>query len=356
MSLAEPTNFGRKIKELKRLNKKGYSDLSAGLKLSRERIIALEESEREPTDTERLRFARFYNLPPEEFGLTQEAITRLASGETGPVSSSPAPAAPTYRSEPSPAPSNYRNERPTYSENPNQGSYRNERPTYNENPNQGNFRNERPTYSENGGNQGNFRNERPNYNNYNNNAGSNNNYYQPNRPSSNQNSNYRPNTNQNSNYRPNPTRPVGNSGGGMGRTETPSRPAPARENRPSTPKAPSRPKEKSADNGEPKPVIKYTAEQLGDIESAYLRKQRDLRVPLRFTFINGKEYTGTVVDFTPFTIHIIEEESGEEIILRKLAVAYYRKADAIEEAREKASSSSSDSDEQQLLQSRAESE
>jgi hypothetical protein len=37
------------------------------------------------------------------------------------------------------------------------------------------------------------------------------------------------------------------------------------------------------------------------------------------------------VDFTPFTIHIIEEATKEEVILRKLAVAYYRKSDALTE-------------------------
>ena len=78
--------------------------------------------------------------------------------------------------------------------------------------------------------------------------------------------------------------------------------------------------------------MKYTAEQLGDIESAYLRKQRDLRVPLTFTFLNGKEYTGVVTDFTPFTIHIQDVSTGQEVILRKLAMAYYRKADALSEA------------------------
>jgi len=84
--------------------------------------------------------------------------------------------------------------------------------------------------------------------------------------------------------------------------------------------------------------MKYTAEQLGDIESAYLRKQRDLKVPLKFTFMNGKEYTGVVTDFTPFTVHIQDATTGEEIILRKLAMAYYRKADAVEEARNAAQS------------------
>jgi len=83
--------------------------------------------------------------------------------------------------------------------------------------------------------------------------------------------------------------------------------------------------------------MKYTAEQLGDIESAYLRKQRDLKVPLKFTFLSGQEFTGVVVDFTPFTVHIIDSTSGEEVILRKLAMAFYRKADALEEAKSMAS-------------------
>jgi sRNA-binding regulator protein Hfq len=74
--------------------------------------------------------------------------------------------------------------------------------------------------------------------------------------------------------------------------------------------------------------MKYTAEQLGDIESAYLRKQRDLKVPLTFTFLNGKQYTGVVTDFTPFTIHIQDVETGQEVILRKLSMSYYRKAES----------------------------
>ena len=105
----------------------------------------------------------------------------------------------------------------------------------------------------------------------------------------------------------------------------PSTPAP----RPKAAPKPPRVMPVDADGQKTMGVIKYTAEQLGDIESAYLRKQRELRVPLRFTFLNGKEYIGVVTDFTPFTIHIEDTENNETVILRKLALAYYRKADAL---------------------------
>ncbi|MEI6047107.1 MAG: helix-turn-helix transcriptional regulator, partial [Chloroflexota bacterium] len=88
MSSFDSFNFGRKIKELKKVNKKGYADLTAGLKISRERIIQLEENEREPSETERRRFAAFYNLPPEEFG--------VGSSPTPPAPARPAPGNSTY--------------------------------------------------------------------------------------------------------------------------------------------------------------------------------------------------------------------------------------------------------------------
>jgi hypothetical protein len=334
MSSPEPFNFGRKIKDLKRINKKGYSDLQAGLKISRERIIALEENEREPTEQERLRFAQFYNIAPEELG--------LYSGN-GPVGIAQPPVNPNQVM-PAPTP------RPSYNNNPN---------TLNYNPNElnpnyapGNYAGPREPRPSNYGNErsGNFANSG------NERSG---NFINNNRVA--------PNPNQNPNYRPNPMR-SSNSGGpsrsanppinnmrSAAPSDTPKQNVPPRQAKPA---APPRSKEKEkTDNGEPKPVIKYTAEQLGDIESAYLRKQRDLKVPLSFTFLNGKEYTGVVVDFTPFTVHIIESGTGEEIILRKLAMAYYRKADAVEEARaqaEKAAQTKAEkTEEQPLLSSNA---
>ncbi len=316
MSSAEPLNFGRKIKDLKRLNKKGYSDLCAGLKISRERIVALEENEREPSDTERLRFANFYNLPPEELGLYPGITDKTDASVAVPASvvNSPAPVSRPYVA---PAPPN-----------PGVG---NANPNYaNQADNQGNFAPPpRPT------NYGNNT-ERPNPGN--------------NRPA--------PSSN-NPNFRPAPAaRPVPTGGSNAPRPPMQPRPPASPSNAPRPQAAPKPKKEKTEDNGEPKPVIKYTAEQLGDIESAYLRKQRDLKVPLKFTFLNGKEYTGVVTDFTPFTVHILESGTGEEVILRKLAMAYYRKADALDEAQAEKAAAQSKAEktvEQPLLQS-AESE
>ncbi|NWJ44671.1 MAG: hypothetical protein HXX08_02215 [Chloroflexi bacterium] len=223
MSSSEAFNFGRKIKELKKQHKKGYVDLTADLKISRDRIIQLEEGEREPTDVERQKFAAYYNLPLDEFT------------PQNPPQPAPSQAAPRLNNNPAP--------RPTQAA-------------------PGNF-SPRPAIS--------------------------------NPPAS----------------RPAP-------------------PAPRPTN-----KAEGKNSSDAKEGGEQsKPVMKYTAEQLGDIESAYLRKQRDLKVPLTFTFLNGKEFTGVVVDFTPFTVHIIDQETKQEIILRKLAMAFYRKADAFAEANE----------------------
>jgi hypothetical protein len=341
MSSPEPFNFGRKIKDLKRINKKGYADLQAGLKISRERIIALEENEREPSEQERLRFAQFYNITPEELG--------LYSGPAPIGIAQPQPPINPNQVMPTPTP------RPSYNNNPNQANYNSNdlNPNYNAPGNYAGPREPRPSNygNERSGNFGNSGNERSgNFGNSGNERSGNFN-----------NNRVAPNPNQNPNYRPNPMR-SGNAGGPTRPTSPPMnnmRPAPSeapKQNVPprqAKPAASPRPKEKEkTDNGEPKPVIKYTAEQLGDIESAYLRKQRDLKVPLSFTFLNGKEYTGVVVDFTPFTVHIIETGTGEEIILRKLAMAYYRKADAVEEARaqaEKSAQSKAEKTEEQPL-------
>ncbi len=289
MSSSEPINFGRKIKELKRINKKGYAELSAGLKISRERIQQLEENEREPTETERRRFAEFYSLPVEEF-------------EIGP-SANRAPVAP----RPNPSYNSGFQERPTnYQERPNNFQERptnyQERPPNNFQERQGGFQ-ERP---------GNF--QRPA-------AGGGFGGGQP-RPAGG--GQPRPG----SGPAGGPPRPGPGGGGGQAPRPGGPRPDQQRPPRPAGEAGEAR-EPKEPKSTEPRPVMKYTAEQLGDIESAYLRKQRDLKVPLTFTFLNGKEYTGVVTDFTPFTIHIQDVDTGQEVILRKLAMAYYRKYDAV---------------------------
>jgi len=64
-----------------------------------------------------------------------------------------------------------------------------------------------------------------------------------------------------------------------------------------------------------------------DHEAAYLREQRDAGAPFMFKLFNGEQITGTVSDFTPYTI-TIRTDAGEEMVLRKLSIAYYRRQSA----------------------------
>ena len=399
MSSSEAFNFGRKIKDLKRTYNKTYAELTSGLKISRERIIQLEENEREPTEIERRRFAEFYSQPPEELGLP--GVSPVGGGIPTPRPPvSPIRPTPTgYNQPPIDRPPYIPPGQPGFVND--QGGYPNDRGGYGGNPERGNYgAPERGGYGAPERNYGGGGYDRGNYGGggYDRPGGANR-YENDRRPmggggydqggydSRDNRGNYEPrqggydrgNTYDRGNYEPRqpgnfqdrpprgpsnfqdrpqrgpgnfqdrpqrgpgnfqdrPQRGPGNfqdrpqrppqRGGDDG--ERPAKPAPKPAPRPRA--------EKSANSGEPKPVMKYTAEQLGDIESAYLRKQRDLKVPLKFTFMNGKEYTGVVTDFTPFTVHIQDVTTGEEIILRKLAMAYYRKADAVEEARNAAQS------------------
>lgn len=64
-----------------------------------------------------------------------------------------------------------------------------------------------------------------------------------------------------------------------------------------------------------------------DHEAAYLREQRDAGAPFMFKLFNGEQITGTVSDFTPYTI-TIRTDAEEEMVLRKLSIAYYRRQPA----------------------------
>jgi sRNA-binding regulator protein Hfq len=61
-----------------------------------------------------------------------------------------------------------------------------------------------------------------------------------------------------------------------------------------------------------------------DREAAYLRQQRDANATFSFKLFNGEQFDGTLVDFTPYTITVRPSE-GDEVVLRKLAIAYYRR-------------------------------
>ncbi len=61
-----------------------------------------------------------------------------------------------------------------------------------------------------------------------------------------------------------------------------------------------------------------------DREASYLAKQREAGAACVFRLFNGEEFSGSIADFTPYTITIKVVDKDEEIVLRKLAIAYYR--------------------------------
>ena len=64
-----------------------------------------------------------------------------------------------------------------------------------------------------------------------------------------------------------------------------------------------------------------------DREAVYLAEQRDLGSTLRVALFNGQVFEGPVVDFTPYTITLEDASAGagEQVVLRKLAIAYYQR-------------------------------
>lgn len=60
-----------------------------------------------------------------------------------------------------------------------------------------------------------------------------------------------------------------------------------------------------------------------DQEGAYLGKLRDRELGVVAQLINGQRVEGRIVDYTPYTIRL-RGESGDEVTVRKLAIAYYQ--------------------------------
>jgi sRNA-binding regulator protein Hfq len=81
-----------------------------------------------------------------------------------------------------------------------------------------------------------------------------------------------------------------------------------------------------ADEIAPGQRVKYGKWSNGneDREAAYLAKQRDAGATCVFRLFNGEEFSGTISEFTPYTITIKAVAQDEEVVLRKLAIAYYR--------------------------------
>jgi transcriptional regulator with XRE-family HTH domain len=69
----------------------------------------------------------------------------------------------------------------------------------------------------------------------------------------------------------------------------------------------------------------YLPEGVDGFELAYLQEQQEASVPLHFTLFDGQPFEGAVVGFGPYHI-TIREPGGDEVMLNKLAIAYYRKA------------------------------
>jgi sRNA-binding regulator protein Hfq len=64
-----------------------------------------------------------------------------------------------------------------------------------------------------------------------------------------------------------------------------------------------------------------------DQEAAYLGQKRDEGAQLAFKLFNGDEVSGTISEFTPYTI-TLTTAAGDTMVLRKLAVVYYRQTAA----------------------------
>jgi transcriptional regulator with XRE-family HTH domain/sRNA-binding regulator protein Hfq len=85
----------------------------------------------------------------------------------------------------------------------------------------------------------------------------------------------------------------------------------------------SRPAE-TEEPGEVKRKRAYLPESVDEFELNYLTAHQEAGTPIRFTLFDGREMTGAVVGFSPYSITLQEAESGDEITLQKLAIAYYR--------------------------------
>jgi transcriptional regulator with XRE-family HTH domain len=61
-----------------------------------------------------------------------------------------------------------------------------------------------------------------------------------------------------------------------------------------------------------------------DQEAAYLRAMQEAGAYFTFKLFNGEQFEGIISDFTPYTITVKPQGNGDDLVLRKLAIAYYR--------------------------------
>ncbi len=65
-----------------------------------------------------------------------------------------------------------------------------------------------------------------------------------------------------------------------------------------------------------------------DREATYLAEQRDTAAPFTFKLFDSEQFNGIITDFTPYTITVKLNGDQEEVVLRKLAIVYYRRLPA----------------------------
>jgi transcriptional regulator with XRE-family HTH domain/sRNA-binding regulator protein Hfq len=68
----------------------------------------------------------------------------------------------------------------------------------------------------------------------------------------------------------------------------------------------------------------YLPESVDGFECNYLTARQEDKALLRFTLFDGQQVRGRVIGFSPYSITLRDEETGEALTLQKLAIAYYR--------------------------------
>lgn len=66
----------------------------------------------------------------------------------------------------------------------------------------------------------------------------------------------------------------------------------------------------------------HLPEGLDEFELAYLQSHYQAQDEMSFTLLNGQSFTGRIIGFTPYFI-TINQTSGQEVTIQKLALAYY---------------------------------
>jgi len=69
-----------------------------------------------------------------------------------------------------------------------------------------------------------------------------------------------------------------------------------------------------------------------DQEGEYLGKLRERNVPIEILLINGARFAGPISHFTPYVIQVRDRASGDEVTVRKLAIAYYHTLEPVNDA------------------------